>query len=253
MLALLYALVVSKMTQAPVNDVQVQKEMEKLGAAMQVTAWKIFYDDVPDTRRGDLMEALRQLLQAWCKGLLYPGPRCECGCDPHGVVVGCALVEGGTIRMVDPWGGRRWVVHYPLAAYWGKQFGIQPFDAIASKFFDLICCVAHLYPSSQGTQVPTHTVFGRGVAADGVRTPIVSVSGSALIFDQAANLPGRFAEIGVTPDRRVSVSPMDFVARVVQALNAPAASGKPQAQEAVLYTVAGLPELNFLTRSGHGV
>ena len=248
MLALLYALVVSKMTQAPVNDAQVQAEMEKLGAAMQLTAWKIFYDDVPDTTRGDLMEALRRLLQAWCKGLLYPGPRCECGCEPHGVVVGCAMVEGGTIRMVDPWGGRRWVVHYPLVAYWGKQFGIQPFDAIASKFFDLLCCVAHLYPSSAGTQQPQAGVIFRGLNIDAVKTPIVSLGASALILDQSANLPGRFAELGVTPDRRVSVSPMDFVARVVQALNAPGGGGA-QGGESVLYSVAGLPELNFLARS----
>jgi hypothetical protein len=251
MLALLYTLVVSKMTQAPVNDAQVQKEMESLGAALQLTAWKLFYDNVPEPKRGELMEALRRLLQAWCKGLLYSGPRCECGCEPHGVVVGCAVVEGGTIRMVDPWGGRRWVVHYPLVAYWGKQFGIQPFDAIASKFFDMLCCVAHLYPSAQGTQQLQPGVIFRGLNIGDVKTPIVSFGASALILDSPEKLPGRLAELGVAPERRVTLSPAEFVARVAQGLNAPGAGGAPGG-ESILYSVAGLLDLNFLER-GAGV
>ena len=57
--------------------------------------------NVPSPRQ--TLSYLRRLFQAWCKALLYPGPRCECGCDPHGVVIGCAVVESGTIGMVDPW------------------------------------------------------------------------------------------------------------------------------------------------------
>jgi hypothetical protein len=86
--------------------------------------------------------AVQQLLSDLCCALLYPGPRCEH--EPHGVVIGCAVVCDGEIERVDPWGGRRWVMHYPLQAYWGTQFGIVPPDILASKIFGMICCLANL-------------------------------------------------------------------------------------------------------------
>ena len=48
------------------------------------------------------------------------------------------------IERIDPWGGRRWVMHYPLLSYWGEQFGIVPPDVLASRIFALICCLARL-------------------------------------------------------------------------------------------------------------
>ncbi|MEO8681573.1 MAG: hypothetical protein ABI665_21180 [Vicinamibacterales bacterium] len=245
MLAILYALVVSKTSTLNANSTPaVQAEMEKLGAALNATAWQLFYDEVPEARRADLMEALRRLLQAWCKLLLYPGPRCECGCEPHGVIIGCAVVEGGTLRSVDPWGGRRWVVHYPLLAYWGKQFGLQPFDAIASKFFDLLCCVAHLQPSQDGNVILRDAAILRA-AVPAVPTPVVSLGASALVMDHPANIASRLAELGVAADRTIVVSQAEFVWRVVQALNNPAATAVPGAG-VVLYKVQGLPEMHFV-------
>jgi hypothetical protein len=92
---------------------------------------------------------VQQLLSDWCCAFLYPGPCCEG--EPHGVVIGCAVVCGGEIERIDPWGGRRWVMHYPLLAYWGKQFGIVPPDALASRIFAFICCLARLErPSCEG-------------------------------------------------------------------------------------------------------
>jgi hypothetical protein len=92
---------------------------------------------------------VQQLLSDWCCSFLYPGPCCEG--EPHGVVIGCAVVCGGEIERIDPWGGRRWVMHYPLLAYWGEQFGIVPPDALASRIFALICCLARLErPSCEG-------------------------------------------------------------------------------------------------------
>lgn len=235
-LAILYAVVVSRIAQAGPNA-DVQDGMQKLANALNLAAWRLFYDKVPADGRANLLDALRRLFQAWCKALLYPGPTCECGCDPHGVIIGCAVVDGGRLRMVDPWGGRRWVVHYPLLAYWGKQFGIQPFDAIASKLFDLICCIAQLVPAS-GTVPPT------GLAA--ARTPIVSLGASAIVFDQPSNIATRVRELGVVVDRRVTIGPAEFIAHVVAALNARPAIAGP-ATRTVLYTVDGVPELNFVT------
>ncbi len=243
-LAILYALVVSRIAQGgAATNASVQAEVDQLATAMTATTWKLFYGDASQPAQGDLMQALRRLFQAWCKGLLYPGPRCECGCGPHGVVIGCARVEGGTIRMVDPWGGRRWVVHYPLLAYWGKEFGIQPLDAVASKLFDLICCIARLYPSTDGVRQPAAgAVLSR--AAVLARTPVVSLGASALVLDSQANVSARLAELGVTVDRTVAVGTVEFVSRVVEALNASAgtiASGS----HAVVYTVSGVSEMNL--------
>ena len=89
-----------------------------------------------------LTQALLCLFRDWCKALLYPGPSCTG--DPHGVVIGCATINSGRIVDVDPWGGRRWVVHYPLLSYWGQQFGMVPFDVFASRLFGMICCIARL-------------------------------------------------------------------------------------------------------------
>jgi hypothetical protein len=99
-------------------------------------------------RLDDVAIAVQQLLSDWCCSLLYPGPCCEG--EPHGVVIGCAVVCGGEIERIDPWGGRRWVMHYPLQSYWGAQFGIVPPDIMASRVFGLICCLARLHPPACG-------------------------------------------------------------------------------------------------------
>jgi hypothetical protein len=242
-LAVLYAVSISKIVQnGPTVTEAVRAEQEAIAAALNLAAWKLLFGNVAVDERVDLLEALRRLFDAWCKALLYPGPRCECGCDPHGVIIGCALVEGGTIRLVDPWGGRRWVVHYPLLAYWGKQFGIQPLDALASKLFDLICCVAHLYPSKEGTQ-PTPTGPSGPILA---RTPSAAVpfGTSVLIFDDPANVPRRLAEMGITPVRSETLSPTAFMARVMEAIPnvGVAAPGAPL----VHYTVSDLPEMHLI-------
>ncbi|HEX2572303.1 MAG TPA: hypothetical protein VH877_22350 [Polyangia bacterium] len=95
-----------------------------------------------DTKRAELSTALRDLMSAWCQSLIYPGP--TCAGEPHGVVIGCATVSAGIIQSVDPWGGRRWAMHYPLIAYWGQQFGVAPPDLTASRLFSLVCCISAL-------------------------------------------------------------------------------------------------------------
>jgi hypothetical protein len=250
-LAILYAMSTSAIMQGGgATTPEAAAGQEAVARALNDVAWKVLYDDVPAGTRLELVQALRRLFQAWCKSLLYPGPRCECGCDPHGVVVGCALVEGGRITMVDPWGGRRWVIHYPLLAYWGKQFGIQPFDALASKFFDLICCVAHQYPSRDNVRPLPGTVLGPPLPPSDVLRPatpraaVVPLGASTLIFEDPARLPERLRELGITPARTEALEALDFAARVVETMG-PQAVPIPGAP-VTLYTVPGVPELSFV-------
>jgi hypothetical protein len=99
---------------------------------------------------------VQQLLTDLCCSLLYPGPVCHG--QPHGVVIGCAAISGGEIERVDPWSGRRWVMHYPLWSYWSSKFGLVPPDVLASRIFSFICCIAGLkapvYSSGQAPAPP---------------------------------------------------------------------------------------------------
>jgi hypothetical protein len=252
-LAILYAVFVSQIEQlGPATTPAVADAHAKLANALNLAAWRLFYDNPPADQRLSLVDALKRLFECWCKSLLYKGPRCEPGCGTHGVVIGCAMVEGGSLRMVDPWGGRRWVMHYPLLAHWGQQFGITPPDALASKFFDLICCIAHAYPGTSGTSpvpgtAPTGTIFA---AAPAGNASVFPLGASTLVFAQPANVPAHLASAGVTPARTVALNPIEFVARVAEAL-VPRAGAAPAAGGGfVHYTVSGIPELNFVTPAG---
>ena len=97
-------------------------------------------------------QAMQQMLADLCCSLLYPGPSCHG--EPHGVVIGCATIVGREIERVDPWSGRRWVMHYPLWSYWGAQFGLVPPDVLASRLFSFICCVAGLKLPGFGSADP---------------------------------------------------------------------------------------------------
>jgi hypothetical protein len=209
-------------------------------AAFNQFAWKAFYGNAPFDPSFDAATAFSQLFAAWCKSLLYPGPRCECGCDPHGVIIGCAQVEGGTLQMVDPWGGRRWVVHYPLLSYWGKQFGIMPFDALASKFFDLLCCIAHSLPGPRDVGLDTAS----GVGAAPPTVPATPVGTGVFFVAPPEEAQARLAGMGVTVARTEALSPLAFLARVFGAVSEPR-GGVRAGASVVHYTVVGMPELNF--------
>src|SRR5581483_6895630 len=74
------------------------------------------YLDVPRDGLAEFESAAADLYRAWCAASLYPGPA---HCDPDGVVIGCAHVQGGAICSVDALEGRRFVVHQPLLDHWG--------------------------------------------------------------------------------------------------------------------------------------
>ena len=121
---------------------EVVSAQRKLAQRIYRIAWMLLFGLVERTGRVALGGTLKRLLETWCDELLWIGPQC-CG-EPHGVVVGCAVVEGGTIQRVDPFGGRRYVLHYPLLAYWGAQFGLTPPDITLSRTFSKLCCLAGL-------------------------------------------------------------------------------------------------------------
>jgi hypothetical protein len=159
---------------------------------------------------------VQQLLSDWCCSFLYPGPCCEG--EPHGVVIGCAVVCGGEIERIDPWGGRRWVMHYPLLSYWGEQFGIVPPDVLASRIFALICCLARLErPSCE----PFYTLEAR---AGGMEMSV-----GAAMFRLGPGSDGLSGNPvgGRRITRRETVSLLEFAARALAAMAQPQAAAAP--------------------------
>jgi len=255
LLAVLYAMTTGLKAQystgTPYSMVSARAELgEMIGAASS----KLFFGATTPEQKARIIDALQRLLRAWCCALLYPGPKCRC--DPHGVVVGCATVDGGTIVDVDPWGGRRWVVHYPLLAYWGQQFGIMPPDAIASKLFGIICCFAGVAqpPKREPTQPPPF-IEAPAPARPPLRTtfhPMTAAGeGSAVPLGRAILLTGSdpqmmnsLRSLGVTPRRSVRLNPVDFIDRVTRAFSSsdPGVGERPMMRVSVM----GIPELSLV-------
>jgi len=168
--------------------------------------------------------AVQQMLSDLCCSLLYPGPSCHG--EPHGVVIGCASISGGQIERVDPWGGRRCVMHYPLWSYWGAQFGVVPPDVLASRLFSFICCVAGLkslnFASLKGEQSGA-ALSGQAVAV-GAGQIVVNASAASGAAMETVSLPV-------------------FVARVLSALSRqPEPPGTPMIDVAL----AGNPAIRLL-------
>lgn len=133
-------------------------------------AWLLFYGVEATDDRTDVAEAVQQLLRGWCAGFLYPGP--SCAGEPHGVVIGCTTVSAGSIGDIDPYGGRRHVVQYPLLAHWGSQVGLAPLDVSASRLFSTLCCVASLPRAWETTGTPKLLVPFSARDAAGRERPI---------------------------------------------------------------------------------
>jgi len=121
----------------------VNSARRQLAQAIYRLAWLLLYGlGDKEVDPAVLGKTLQRLLEGWCDAFLWKGPEC-CG-EPHGVVIGCALVEGGTIQCIDPFGGRRHVVHYPLLSHWGAQLGLAPLDLSLNRLFAKLCCIAGL-------------------------------------------------------------------------------------------------------------
>lgn len=115
-----------------------------LASWIYTTSWHLLLGSDPaSARRAELTQLLERLFAAWCRGSLYPGPRCRDA--HHGVVLGCVeLSPKGDVLSFDPWKHRRHVLTGPLLAHWGEQLGLAPIDLVAGRFFRWACCVADL-------------------------------------------------------------------------------------------------------------
>lgn len=197
-----------------------------------------------------LIAALQRLFISWCKAFLYPGPHCRG--EPHGVVIGCAVVAGGTIQRIDPWGGRRWVVHYPLLTHWGSLFGLKPLDVLIGRVASFLCCLAGLPPFEvRGLRVATGRATprvaerqpggGEGLDTD---TPTVLNAGSAVF---AFGAPARVAETlrrsGIAVREGGPVSLPTFAMRLIASLQADA---PPDGARFVRHTLESAPEVSIL-------
>ena len=160
-------------------------------------AWLLLFGVPRSANTAALGRTLDQLLKGWCDELLWKGPQCPC--DPHGVVIGCATVDGGTIQKIDPFGGRRYVMHYPILEHWGAQFGLAPPDITFSRFFSKLCCLAGLAPLNvDKPDVPAALVpLGTGYLAVGEPTDIAKALPEQvqIVERREAGLPEMIASV----------------------------------------------------------
>jgi hypothetical protein len=147
-------------------------------------AWLLLFGVPQRADPGVLGCTIQRLLEGWCDELLWRGP--TCCCEPHGAVIGCAVVEGGDIAKIDPFGGRRYVIHYPLLAHWGAQFGIAPLDITLLRFFSKLCCVSSLSAVAVDNPVlfPFVTEMGGGYLAVGDPADIATKLNDKVIVNQ---------------------------------------------------------------------
>ena len=213
------------------------------------SAWLLFYGiDATDDRQ-DVGAAIQELLRGWCKAALYPGP--VCAGDPDGVVIGCTTLQAGTIGEVDPFGGRRYVVQYPLLTHWAAQIGLAPLDATITRLASLLCCVAALPRPTTPTAGYTSVIklaTGDGAAVGDVG-PAGATQTAYLAFGSGAALAAAFKEetkeeLNVSTTHELSF--LLFASYVIATLRGdlPPTSGMgpAQARRVERYTIGGLFE-----------
>ena len=236
MLALLYAYVTGTLAKYRAGTpYQVQSARLDVANMLGRVSSQLFFAAATTVQQNQLVAALQHLFEAWCRGLLYPGPTCRC--DPHGAVIGCTTVDGGVIQSVDPWGGRRWVVHYPLLAYWGQQFGIMPPDAIASKLFDLICCIAGI-GAARPMAATAATTSSFGTRQPSLTAQAIPLGRMMVFTGSDQDVTSSLAQANVQPARSLHLNPVDFIARVTRATEPTDPAG---GQPLVRLSVLGVP------------
>lgn len=177
----------------------------------------------------EMIAVVHRLFRDWCDQLLYRGP--DCDQNPDGVVIGCARVEAGQICSVDSWGGRRWAVHYPLVAHWLGQFGFTPPDVLASRVFDMICCLADQPPVVLTRENPMVMALGTVATAKVSMVPIGEAS--ALAVGDEKDVAAALAAGGTPRAARTAVELPEFIALVWRSRSAPAVDGERQYRHVV--------------------
>jgi hypothetical protein len=218
-------------------------------AVVYRAVWLMFYGVDAGRERQDVEASVEALLRGWCRAALYPGP--VCGCEPHGVVIGCTTVKAGTLGDVDPFGGRRYVIQYPLLAYWGSQIGIVPPDASIARLFSLLCCIGALprpttTPGSPAVLFKLAEAQGETPAGAGTRQTIYLAIGTEKGIAAAyENETGRLLEVGAVH----KVGFLLFASYVIEGLRGqlppstlPVAGGAAPQRIVERYTLGGLLE-----------
>jgi len=187
------------------------------------------------------VEQFSKLFDAWCRESLYLGP--QCAGEPHGVVIGCAVVDGkaGRILSVDPWGGRRWVLHFPLITHWTGLAGIAPLDYLASKLFEFICCIASYRRRLPQKTVEPQLAAGNDVTSNDVLSSSIALGTSQLIFDSEESLSKR------SNNAKLTFRKLGFAEFLQQALKATVQpTTQPIKESAVVYSLSGFDRIFLL-------
>jgi hypothetical protein len=126
----------------------------------------------------------------------------------------------------------------------------MPLDAIASKLFDFVCCIAELpaprFPVRQGGVTPGLAGSGTAAAEPAVgRSSMVNLGRGLLVFDTAEGAAARLQSLGLRAEGPVALNPLDFVGRVSAILKTPPSEPAPD-RPLVRYTVVGVPDLHFV-------
>jgi hypothetical protein len=181
-----------------------------------------------------LVAQFSKLFDAWCRESLYRGPRCVN--EPHGVVIGCAVVDSkaGRIVSVDPWGGRRWVLHFPLITHWTGLAGVAPLDYLASKVFEFICCIASYGRRLTQKPVSPQLVAESNFAASELLSSSIALGTSQLVFDSEESLAKRTSNAKLA-FRKLGFA--EFLQRTLSATVQP--STQPINESAIVYSLTG--------------
>lgn len=179
-----------------------------LATGLYEAVWLLFYGQQQGLTPAATSEAICLLFRDWCEAFLYKGPKCAG--EPHGVVIGCAVVAGGTIGDVDMYGGRRWVMHGPLINHWMGQVGIAPIDVMASRFMSQLCCVASL---------PSIGLL------DALPAVVIKLNRGYLTFGVPDEVKAKLqADEGVAITRAETIGFVDMIQRFIEAQSSPITS-----------------------------
>jgi hypothetical protein len=201
------------------GDVTEAWSISKLAAAtLYRAAWLLFYGVDTSGDQRDVGDALQRLLAGWCAAMLYPGP--ICAYQPHGVVIGCTTVESGTIGDIDPFGGRQYVVQWPLVSHWASQAGIAPLELSATRLFSTLCCVTAL-PSSVGRG--TTPAVLRRIGGNETAATYLAFGSETAVATAWKERTGN--ELGSVPTHQVTTAA--FVGQIVSAIQRNATSSVP--------------------------
>lgn len=188
-----------------------------------LVAWRLLFgvDAVlskgkQDTRV-ELAGLLQTLIQRWCQGLHYGGPRCQT--EHQAVTLGTvSLSASGRVSSLDMWEGRRQVITGPLFNHWMGQVGLAPLDVVVSRVAGALCCVA-----GEGLQALPE--FGRrfvesavGGGSSDMGAIALSGTSGALVGDEST-VAAHLSKLQLQVVERREVSSFHFLKLAAQALS----------------------------------